>query len=71
MDADFGLGAYADVPSAVAAMSRSGGVVDPEPETRAIYEGLYERVYLRAYDRLLPLCREIAEVTGYPAAEEH
>jgi sugar (pentulose or hexulose) kinase len=71
MNAAVGLGAYPDVPSAVAAMSRSGGVFDPKTETRAIYQGLYERVYLRAYDRLLPLYREIAEVTGYPAAGEH
>lgn len=69
MDAAVGLGAYRDVPSAVAGMSRSGDSFDPSPETQAIYRGLYELVYLRAYERLLPLYREIAEITGYPALD--
>jgi len=28
--------------------------------------GLYERVYLKTYDRLLPLNREIQKIVGYP-----
>ena len=66
IDAAVGLGVYADVPAAVAAMTGVGTTFEPEPETQAVYEGLYERVYLGAYSRLLPLYREIADITGYP-----
>jgi hypothetical protein len=31
-----------------------------------LYRKLYERVYLRMYRQLLPLFREIQEITGYP-----
>jgi sugar (pentulose or hexulose) kinase len=69
MDAAVGIGAYRDVPAAVAGMSRSGASFQPNPETEKIYRGLYERVFLRAYERLIPLYREIAEITGYPSLD--
>lgn len=67
MVAAVGVGAYRDVPAAVAGMSRDGASFEPNPETERVYRGLYEQVYVKAYERLLPLYREIAEITGYPA----
>ena len=66
MDAAVGLEAYPDVPSAVRAMTRVGSTFEPNADTQEVYLGLYERVFLRAYERMLPLYREIAEITGYP-----
>lgn len=66
MDAAVGLGLYSDVPAAAAGMTRTGPSFDPQPETEKIYRGLYERVYLKTYDRLLPLNREIQKIVGYP-----
>ena len=66
IDAAVGLGVYPDVPAATAGMTRIGASFDPHPETEKIYRDLYERVYLKAYDRLLPLNREIQRIVGYP-----
>jgi sugar (pentulose or hexulose) kinase len=66
MDAAVGLGYFSDVPSAVQAMSRVKDVHAPIPENVALYKDLYERVYLKAYARLLPLYKEIQAITGYP-----
>jgi len=57
---------YPDIAAAVAGMARDGDPFRPNPETEGIYRDLYERVYRKTYDRLLPLNREIQRITGYP-----
>ena len=47
-------------------MTRVGRVFDPDPQTHALYDALYRRVYLKLYERLKPLYKEIREITGYP-----
>lgn len=65
MIAAVGLGLHADHDSAVREMTRVGKVFAPDPAHARTYDALYRRVYCRMYDRLRPLYREIAEVTGY------
>lgn len=67
--ASTGLHLHADFASAVAAMTRVGQVFAPEPAHAATYEQLYRRVYLRMYDRLRPLYRDIRRITGYPSTD--
>ena len=66
IDAAVGLGLFPDFPSAVAAMTRVERVFEPDPKNVDLYRNLYERVYLRMYHQLLPLFREIKDITGYP-----
>lgn len=66
MDAAVGLGLHRDFDQAVAAMTRIGRTVEPEPENHKIYDELYRRVYLKMYGRLKPLYEAIREITGYP-----
>lgn len=66
IDAAVGLKLFPDFPSAVAAMTRVARVFEPDPANVELYRKLYERVYLRMYRQLLPLFREIQEITGYP-----
>lgn len=67
IDAAVGLGLQPDFTTAVKQMTRVGQVFDPDPQTHALYENLYRRVYLQLYDRLKPLYKEIRDITGYPA----
>lgn len=66
MDAAVGLKLYPDVPAAVRAMAPAGDFFVPNRDNERIYRELYERVYLRTYDRLLPLNRDIQQITNYP-----
>jgi sugar (pentulose or hexulose) kinase len=66
IDAAVGLGRYADFDSAVAAMTRVRQVIEPIPANVELYGKLYDRVYLKMYEQLLPLFREIQSITGYP-----
>lgn len=66
IDAAVGLGLHPDFQTAVAAMTRVGEVFLPQPETQALYERLYNEVYLKMYPQLQPLYRKIREITGYP-----
>jgi hypothetical protein len=65
IDAAVGLGDYPDVPAATAGMTRTGASFDPNPEAEKIYRGLYERVYRKTYDRLLPLNRHTPATRGH------
>ena len=67
IDAAVGLGLHPDFETAVSEMTRIGRVFEPDPQTRRIYDGLYQRVYKRMYDRLQPLYEEIRKITGYPS----
>jgi len=51
----------------VAEMTHIGKTFEPNPENIKIYDELYNRVYLKMYDRLVPLYKEIQDITGYPA----
>jgi len=66
IDAAVGLGFYGDFPAAVKAMTRIGKVFEPVPRNRDIYRELFEKVYLKLYDRLKPLYEDIRQITGYP-----
>ncbi len=66
IDAAVGLGAYPDVPAAVKNMTRVGSTFEPIAENQQIYQQLYHRVYKKIYTRLLPLFKDIKEITGYP-----
>ena len=67
IDAAVGLGLHPDFATAVREMTHHGDTFDPNPQTRAIYDGLYHRVYKRLYRRLRPLYEDIQAITGYPA----
>ncbi len=66
MDAAVGMGAYPDLRAAAEAMTRIGDRFEPIPANVEVYRGIYERVYRRTYQRLLPLYRDIQNVTHYP-----
>ncbi len=66
MDATVGLGLYPDLETAAQEMTRHREVFEPNPHTRDIYDGLYQRVYKQMYKRLKPLYQEIRDITGYP-----
>jgi len=66
IDAAVGLSLHPDFDTAVREMTHVGEVFAPNPKTRDIYEGLYNRVYKQMYGRLKPLYEEIREITGYP-----
>ncbi|MES2153229.1 MAG: FGGY-family carbohydrate kinase [Pseudomonadota bacterium] len=68
IDAAVGLGLYPDFDSAIAGMTRVGRVFEPNRQHHAMYERLYQRVYRKMYARLQPMYKEIADITGYPAA---
>jgi sugar (pentulose or hexulose) kinase len=70
IDTAVGLGLHPDFETAVREMTRVGQVFEPDPTTRDIYDGLYQRVYKKLYPRLKPLYEEIRKVTGYPAQLE-
>ncbi|HQF63193.1 MAG TPA: FGGY-family carbohydrate kinase [Anaerolineaceae bacterium] len=66
IDAAVGLGLQPGFETAVAAMTHPGKTVQPDPERQKLYNELYQRVYLKLYDRLHPLYEEISKITGYP-----
>jgi sugar (pentulose or hexulose) kinase len=67
MDLAVGLKLQPSFESAVAEMTHIGKTFEPNPENSKIYDELYNRVYLKMYDRLVPLYKEIQDITGYPA----
>ncbi len=66
INAAVGLGLHPDYPTAVRAMTRTGQVFIPNPDTVQLYDRLYREVYLDMYQRLEPLYRRIRQITGYP-----
>jgi sugar (pentulose or hexulose) kinase len=66
IDAAVGLKLHSDFRTAVAAMTRTARVFEPDPANREIYDGLYNRIYLRMYKRLQPFYKDIQKITGYP-----
>ena len=69
MDLAVGLNLQPSFETAVAQMTRTSATFEPVSENHALYEELYKRVYLKLYDRLSPLYKEIQDITGYPAKD--
>lgn len=67
IDLAVGLGIHPDFPTAVAEMTRTGTVFEPNPEHHARYTELYEGIYRNLYGRLKPLYEKIRRITNYPA----
>ena len=66
IDAAVGLRLHPNFETAVREMTRVGQVFDPDPVTHELYDNLYRRVYLKLYERMKPLYKEIRDITGYP-----
>ena len=66
IDAAVGLGLHPDFNTAVSEMTRLGQAFEPIPTNHRIYDDLYNQVYLKMYDRLRPLYKDIQNITGYP-----
>lgn len=62
IDAAVGLGFYGDFTAAVKAMTRTRDTFEPQPEQSAIYEELFNNVYLKMYHQLRPLYEKIAQI---------
>jgi sugar (pentulose or hexulose) kinase len=67
IDLAVGLNLHPSFETAVSQMTRISKTFDPIPENHKLYDELYNRVYLKMYDRLSPLYKEIQDITGYPA----
>ena len=61
-----GLNLHSDYERAIAAMTHTGDVFEPDHKTVRLYDDLYQRIYKKMYARLKPLYTEIKEITGYP-----
>ena len=66
MDLAVGLKLHPDFKAAVKEMTHTGSTYEPIAENHKIYDELYNKVYLKMYDRLKPLYDEIRSITGYP-----
>lgn len=66
IDAAVGLKLYPGFRDAVRGMTRVGEVFEPIPVNRDIYKKLFEEIYLKMYDRLVPFYQKIRDITGYP-----
>jgi sugar (pentulose or hexulose) kinase len=66
MDIAVGLKLHPDFTVAVKEMTRTGSTFEPIAENQKIYDELYNRVYLKMYNRLKPLYEDIRNITGYP-----
>ena len=69
IDLAVGLNLHPSFETAVSQMTRISKTFDPIPENHKLYDELYNRVYLKMYDRLSPLYKEIQDITGYPASD--
>jgi sugar (pentulose or hexulose) kinase len=62
IDAAVGLRLHPDFATAVARMTHTGDMFEPDAKAHAIYEELYRQVYLRMYARLQPLYERIRSI---------
>lgn len=63
IDAAVGLGLHPDFETAVRAMTHPGQAFIPDPAAHAVYDELFQRVYLSMYDRLRPLYDQLYQIT--------
>jgi sugar (pentulose or hexulose) kinase len=61
--ASVGLGLHPDFDVAVSQMTHLGQTFQPDPTRHAIYDHIYQRVYLKMYERLQPLYEELYPLT--------
>lgn len=66
IDAAVGLGLHPSFDAAVAAMTRTSELFEPDPANQRRYDDLYRQVYKPLYGRLQPLYHAIRDITGYP-----
>ncbi len=69
IDAAVGLKLHPDFSTAIREMTHKGETFEPNKEHQKMYDELYNRVYLKMYDRLKPLYDEIRDITGYPPSD--
>lgn len=60
--ASVGLKLHSDFETAVQEMTHLGETFSPDPDTHAVYNELYERIYLHMYRRLRPLYEELFQI---------
>jgi len=66
IDAAVGLKFFPDFSEAVNEMTEVRDTFEPIKDNVNIYQNIYQKVYLKIYKRLLPLFKEIQDITGYP-----
>lgn len=66
IDASVGLHIHPDFATAVHEMTHLGDSFEPSTKAHQLYDELYHKVYLRMYNHLQPLYRQIREITHYP-----
>ncbi len=64
-----GSGMFSSFEDAVSSMVKKGRTFEPDAGSHGIYDDLYRQVYLATYEKLEPLYRKIASITGYPSGE--
>jgi sugar (pentulose or hexulose) kinase len=69
IDLAVGLGIHSDFKVAVNEMCRVKDTFEPNPKNQAVYDELYNRIYLEMYSKLKPLYHEISDITGYPPSD--
>ena len=57
-----GIGKHADFETAVGEMTHLGTVFDPDPRHHDLYDDLYHSVYVKMYDRLKPIYRNLKQI---------
>jgi len=62
IDAAVGVELHPNFETAVAEMTRVGQVFEPDQKAQAVYDELYNEVYLRMYSKLKPLYQSMQEI---------
>jgi sugar (pentulose or hexulose) kinase len=62
IDAAVGLKFHPDFDSAVKAMTRTGQTFEPDAHAHALYNELYQGIYLKMYERLKPLYEKLYQL---------
>ena len=63
IDAAVGLGYFSDCATAVKEMTNLGDTFEPDPESNRLYSEIFEKVYSKIYRKMLPLFRDLREIT--------
>ena len=63
MNAAVGAGIHPDHHAALKAMTRIGDTFNPNPQAHAVYDQLYNKIYLQMYKRLRPFYKAIQEIS--------
>ena len=63
INAAVGVGIHTDYHSALKAMTRLGDTFNPDSKAHAVYNQLYNEIYLRMYKQLQPFYKAMQEIT--------